>query len=84
MEVGLAGGVGRCCGKLAAPDALLRRVELAQRFATILPANADARKLALDLFGPAFTPSTRAALENAESPKQALALMFAAPEMLRC
>ena len=68
----------------AAPDALLRRVELAQRFATILPANADARKLAPDLFGPAFTPSTRAALDNAESPKQALALMFAAPEMLRC
>ena len=68
----------------AAPDALLRRVELAQRFATILPANADARKLAPELFGAAFSPSTRAALDNAESPKQALALMFAAPEMLRC
>jgi uncharacterized protein (DUF1800 family) len=68
----------------AAPDALLRRVELAQRFATILPANADARKLAPEVFGPAVSQSTRAALDNAESPKQALALMFAAPEMLRC
>lgn len=68
----------------AAPDALLRRVELTQRFATILPANADARKLAPELFGPALSPLTRAALDNAESPKQALSLLFAAPEMLRC
>ena len=68
----------------AAPDALLRRVELAQRFAMILPANADARGLAPELFGAALSPSTRAVLANAESPKQALALMFAAPEMLRC
>ena len=68
----------------AAPDALLRRVELAQRFATILPASADARGLASELFGTALSPSTRAALANAESPKQALSLMFAAPEMLRC
>ena len=68
----------------AAPDALLRRVELAQRFAAILPASADARGLAPELFGPALSPSTRVALANAESPKQALALMFAAPEMLRC
>lgn len=68
----------------AAPDALLRRVELAQRFAQILPANADARALAPELFGPAVSPGTKAALANAESPKQALSLLFAAPEMLRC
>jgi uncharacterized protein (DUF1800 family) len=68
----------------AAPDALLRRVELAQRFATILPANADARVIAPELFGSALSPSTRTVLANAESPKQALSLLFAAPEMLRC
>jgi uncharacterized protein (DUF1800 family) len=68
----------------AAPDALLRRVELSQRFATILPANADARLLAPELFGSALSASTRTALANAESPKQGLALLFAAPEMLRC
>ena len=67
----------------AAPDALLRRVELSQRFAQILPANADARALAPELFGTAESPTTRSALANAESPKQALSLLFAAPEMLR-
>ena len=66
----------------AAPDALLRRVEFAQRLGQKLGA-IDARKLAPTLFPDALSESTAQAIARAESPAQALSLLFVSPEMLR-
>lgn len=68
----------------AAPDALLRRVELANRFAARAPASLDARALAERLLGPGLSPATAQAVARAESPRQGLALLLVSPEMLRC
>ena len=67
----------------AGPDALIRRVEAAERFATRAGAQVDARALAPKLFPGSLTPATQQALTRAESPGQALALLFVSPEMLR-
>jgi uncharacterized protein (DUF1800 family) len=67
----------------AGPDALLRRVEAAERLAGRTPAEVDARALAPKLLADALTPATTQALARAESPGQALALLLAAPEFLR-
>ncbi len=67
----------------AGPDALLRRVEASERFATRAGGQIDARALAPRLFPGALTPATEQALARAESPGQALALLLASPQMLR-
>jgi len=67
----------------AGPDAVMRRVEAAERFATRAGAAVDARTLAPKLFPAALTPSTSQALARAESPGQALALLLVAPESMR-
>jgi uncharacterized protein (DUF1800 family) len=67
----------------AAPDAVLRRVEAAQRFASKAPPSLDARALAPQLFPAALSPMTTQALSRAESPAQALALLLVSPEMMR-
>jgi uncharacterized protein (DUF1800 family) len=67
----------------AGPDALVRRVEASERFATRAGAQIDARALAPKLFPAALTPATEQALARAESPGQALALLLVSPEMLR-
>ncbi|MDB5678335.1 DUF1800 domain-containing protein [Sphingomonas bacterium] len=67
----------------AGPDALVRRVEAAERFATRAGAAVDARALAPKLFPGALTPATEQALARAESPGQGLALLLVSPEMLR-
>ena len=66
----------------AGPDAVLRRVEAAERFASRATA-LDARALAPKLLPGALSPATRTALANCESPAQALALLLVAPEFLR-
>lgn len=66
----------------AGPDALYRRVEVAERIAS-RTAPLDARKLADELFPGALSEPTRRALAGAESPAQALALLLASPEMMR-
>lgn len=67
----------------AAPDALMRRVEAAQRLASrAQSATLDARLLARDQF-PGSTSATAEAVARAESPPQALALLFASPDFLR-
>ncbi len=66
----------------AAPDALLRRVEFSGRLSQRLGA-IDARKLATTLFPDSLSDTSRQAIARAESPAQALALLFVAPEMLR-
>lgn len=67
----------------AGPDAILRRVEAAQRFASRAAGALDARTLAPRLFPAAVSPATVQALARAESPAQALALLLVAPEAMR-
>jgi len=67
----------------AAPDALMRRVELAQRFASTAGHDLDARELAPRLLPSQVTPATAAALAQAESAPTALALLLVSPEFQR-
>lgn len=66
-----------------APDALLRRIEAADRLAGLASLTLDPRALATTLFGPALSETTATALARAESPRQALALLLVSPEFLR-
>ncbi|MES3152151.1 DUF1800 domain-containing protein [Sphingomonas faeni] len=66
----------------AGPDAILRRVEAAERFAS-RAGPVDARALAPTLFPAALSPATAQGLARAESPAQALALLLVAPESMR-
>ncbi len=67
----------------AGPDAILRRVEVAGALANRLGGRVDARALAATLYPSAVSAATSAAIANAESPEQALALLLVAPETLR-
>ena len=67
----------------AGPDAVMRRVEAAERFAARAGGAIDARALAPKLFPDAVSPATTQALSRAESPGQALALLLVSPEMMR-
>lgn len=67
----------------AGPDALLRRVEVAQRIAQRTAATIDARSLAQRLFPASLSAATSTAITRAESGAQALALLLSAPEMMR-
>ena len=66
----------------AAPDALLRRVELAQRIASQASA-VDARALAPRLLPGSLSPATAEAIARADSPASGLALLLVSPEFLR-
>lgn len=66
----------------AGPDAVLRRVEAAERFAA-RAASVDARALAPKVLPGSVSPATQTALANCESPAQALALLLVAPEFMR-
>ncbi len=67
----------------AGPDALYRRIELAQRIAERSAPGIDARTLGPALFPGSLSPATAAAMTRAESGPQALALLLASPEMMR-
>jgi uncharacterized protein (DUF1800 family) len=67
----------------AGPDALVRRVEAAEKIAAQAGAGTDARAIADRLFGDTLTASTRQAIGRAESPQQGLALLLVSPEFLR-
>jgi len=67
----------------AAPDALMRRVEIAQRFAAQAGGQLDARELAPRLLPGEITPATATALAQAESGPTALALLLVSPEFQR-
>jgi uncharacterized protein (DUF1800 family) len=67
----------------AAPDALLRRVEVAQRVAAAVGDRLDARALGPQLMPGVWSPSTAAAIAKADSPSQGLAMLLVAPEFLR-
>lgn len=67
----------------AGPDALVRRVEAAERIAGRVGGAVDARTLARRVLPGALTPATAQAIARAESPGQGLALLLVAPEFLR-
>ncbi|HZU51026.1 MAG TPA: DUF1800 domain-containing protein [Sphingomicrobium sp.] len=67
----------------AGPDALVRRVEIAQRIAEKAAPNLDARTLAEKLFPDSLSEATRTAVARAESPAEGLALLLVSPEFVR-
>lgn len=80
---GAPSGYGDITATWAAPDALLRRVEVAQRLAMQVGDRFDARILAPRVLGAALTQTTAKVIAAAESPSTALALLLIAPEFLR-
>lgn len=67
----------------AGPDALVRRVEVAQRIADIAGDRVDARALGPRVLGASLSERTATAVSRAESPVTGLALLLSSPEMLR-
>jgi uncharacterized protein (DUF1800 family) len=67
----------------AGPEALVRRVEAAERLASRAGDAIDARQLGPKLMPDGLSAATGQALARAESPGQGLALLLASPEFLR-
>jgi uncharacterized protein (DUF1800 family) len=67
----------------AAPDALVRRVELAQRFASRVGDALDARTLGNQLLAGSLSDATASELSRAESAPTALALLLVSPDFQR-
>lgn len=67
----------------AGPDALVKRVDVAERIASRAGRALDARTLAPRLFPGSLTAATREAIARADSPAQGLALLLVSPEFLR-
>jgi uncharacterized protein (DUF1800 family) len=67
----------------AAPDALVRRVELAQRFASRVGDTLDARTLGNQLLAGSLSNATASELYRAESAPTALALLLVSPDFQR-
>jgi uncharacterized protein (DUF1800 family) len=67
----------------AAPEALMLRVEAAQRLADRAGSAVDPRALAEKLVGGTLGNATRAAIARAESPQEGLALLLVSPEFMR-
>ena len=67
----------------AAPDALLRRVEVAQRIAEQAGDAVDARTLAPRVLPGVLSEDTAGAIARADSGRTALALLLVSPEFLR-
>ena len=67
----------------AGPDALVRRVEVAQRLGDRAGSSVDARALAEKLYPGSLSEPTRSAIARAESPAEGLALLLVSPEFVR-
>jgi uncharacterized protein (DUF1800 family) len=67
----------------AAPDALLRRIEAAQRLAAQWGGAIDARQLARRILPDTLSETTASAIGGAESGTTAVALLLVSPEFLR-
>ena len=67
----------------AAPEALMLRVEAAQRIAERAGSTVDARRLVEQLFPGSVSDETRTAIARAESPAEGLALLLVSPEFVR-
>ncbi|SMG56477.1 DUF1800 domain-containing protein [Paraburkholderia susongensis] len=67
----------------AAPDALVRRVEVAQRFAARVGDRLDARTLGHTLLAGSLSEPTASAVSRAESASTAIALLLVSPDFQR-
>ncbi|WP_027798994.1 DUF1800 domain-containing protein [Paraburkholderia dilworthii] len=67
----------------AAPDALVRRVEVAQRFAARVGDRLDARSLGQVLLAGSLSAPSAAAVSRAESASTAIALLLVSPDFQR-
>ncbi|OYU70622.1 MAG: hypothetical protein CFE28_11855 [Alphaproteobacteria bacterium PA2] len=67
----------------AAPDALVKRMAWAQKFADRAAADRDPRVLAMDALGARLQPETATMIARAESRAEGLALLLMSPEFLR-
>ncbi|HEX7912615.1 MAG TPA: DUF1800 domain-containing protein [Paraburkholderia sp.] len=67
----------------AAPDALVRRVEVAQRFASQVGDRLDARALGQTLLAGSLSAPTASAVSHAESASTAIALLLVSPDFQR-
>nr|WKF61165.1 hypothetical protein HUO10_005695 [Paraburkholderia busanensis] len=67
----------------AAPDALVRRVEMAQRFASRVGDRLDARALGQTLTAGSLSAPTATAVGRAESASTAIALLLVSPDFQR-
>lgn len=67
----------------AAPDSLMRRVEIAQRLAGRAGATFDARTLGPRLLPAGLSENTERSIARADSASSALALLLVSPEFLR-
>lgn len=67
----------------AAPDALVRRVEVAQQIGAKAASAVDARDLAEKLFPGSLSAGTRTAIARAESAAEGIALLLVSPEFVR-
>jgi uncharacterized protein (DUF1800 family) len=67
----------------AAPDALVRRVEMAQRFAARVGDRLDARALGQTLLAGSLSAPTASAVARAESASTAIALLLVSPDFQR-
>lgn len=67
----------------AGADAVMRRVEAAERIAAREAGDLAPRSLAATMLGDAISPATAQVLARAESPQQAIALLLVSPEAMR-
>lgn len=67
----------------AGSEALIKRVEVAERLAQRQGTDVDARALAAALLPGTLSPATAEAIARADSPGQGLALLLVSPEFLR-
>ena len=65
------------------PDAILKRIQWAERYGELYGKDVDARDLMQQAFGPNLSASTAQTIARAESGAQALAFALASPEHLR-
>jgi uncharacterized protein (DUF1800 family) len=81
---GSPAGYDDIAGTWAAPDALIRRVDVAQRIAAQAGSTVDARQIAPRVLpGGALSRDTSDAIARAESGSTALALLLVSPEFMR-
>lgn len=80
---GSPAGYGDALATWAAPDALLRRVDMAQRLAARAGPAVDARALAPRVLSGTLSEQTSGAIARAASNGMGLALLLVAPEFLR-
>lgn len=82
-KAGSPAGYDDIAASWAGADALVRRVEVAQRFAARTPPSTDPRALTQALFPGGVSPLTEQVIARAEGPQQGMALLLVSPEMLR-